>query len=328
MDNRTIASCDIGYGYTKATDGQQTTVFPSVVGDVVEVNFDNEVMSAGSGHTLTLDGQSRFYGDRAQKQSRNPMTLFARERVEQADLMRALFAGAMVELGIKGRVKLCTGLPIDWYGDKETLERDLMGPYDLAIDGEPWPLHVCQAVIVPQPFGSFFDVALDADGKLINAGFVRSKVGILDVGTFTTDYALSEGLEYIAKGSGSTTAAMATVWRYVSDEIRRSWGIDYPLHKIDGFMRNGYTVMVEGHNLSILPMVEPALDALAQQVIAGARERWGKARDFARILLTGGGAEHIGDQVQAVYPHCQVLHSPHLGNLRGFQKYAIRKFGG
>jgi len=165
------------------------------------------------------------------------------------------------------------------------------------------------------------------DGQPINAAWVRSKVGILDVGTYTTDYALSDGLEYIAKGSGSHTAAMATVWRATRDAIRREWGLDYPLHKVDDFMRDGYTVMVEGHNRSILPMVEPALDALAQQVIAGARERWGKARDFARILVTGGGAEYVGDQVQVVYPHCQVLRDPNLGNVRGFYKYAIRKFG-
>jgi hypothetical protein len=60
--------------------------------------------------------------------------------------------------------------------------------------------------------------------------------------------------------------------------------------------------------------------------LAGARERWGKARDFTRILLTGGGAEYVKEQVQAVYPHCQVLPVPNLGNLRGFHKYAIRKF--
>lgn len=327
MDKRTIASVDIGYGYTKATDGAQTVVFPSVVGDVVEVNFDNEIVKAGTGHTVTLDGQAWYYGQRAQRQSRNPMTLFARERVEQAGLIRLLFAAAMVELGAQGRVKLCTGLPVDWYGDKETLEQALIGAYDLEVDGAPWPLHVCQIAIVPQPFGSFFDLILDKDGQPINAGWVHSKVGILDVGTYTTDYALSDGLEYIGKGSGSHTAAMLTVWEYVKERIAREWGIDYPRHKIDDFMRDGYAVMVEGHTRSILPMVEPALDALAQQVIAGARERWGKARDFARIIVTGGGAEYIGDQVQAVYPHSQVLSAPNTGNVRGFYKYAIRKFG-
>ena len=76
-------------------------------------------------------------------------------------------------------------------------------------------------------------------------------------------------------------------------------------------------------------MVEPALDALAQRVIAGARERWGNARDFARIIVTGGGAEHVGAKVKEIYPHNTiVVNRPNLGNVRGFYKYAIRKFGG
>ena len=72
--------------------------------------------------------------------------------------------------------------------------------------------------------------------------------------------------------------------------------------------------------------MQPAVEALSQQVIAFARDLWGSARDFDRIILTGGGAYYVADAVKQVYPQTLVLHEPHTGNLRGFFKYAVRKF--
>lgn len=326
MESKQIIGLDIGYGFTKATNGTQTVVFPSVGGDAVQADFDNEIITAGKGHKISIKGQDWVYGDHAQKHSRNPLTLFARERTEQRDLMELLFCAAMAELSVKGRVHLATGLPVDWFADKSELETLLLGDHAFTVDGETWTVFVCQVAIVPQPFGSFFDSILDNDGNLINASFARGKVGILDIGTYTSDYALSDGLEYIAKASGSKTVAMSTVWRQIRDGIKSDFGIEYELHKIDSILRNGRHITVQGHTKSIEDLIQPAVDNLAGQVLAGARERWGNARDFTRILLTGGGSEYVKDQVQAVYPHCQIINVPNLGNLRGFHKYAVRKF--
>jgi hypothetical protein len=167
---------------------------------------------------------------------------------------------------------------------------------------------------------------LDDDGALINAPFARGRVGILDIGTFTCDLALSDGFEYVAKASGSRTVAMSTVWRQVRDGIKERHSLEYDLHQIDHILRNGQSVTVQGQDQDIGDLVQPAVDVLAQQVLAFARDRWGRARDFRRILLTGGGAVHIAEAVKQVYPHTLVLSEPHKGNVRGFLKYAVRKF--
>jgi plasmid segregation protein ParM len=240
--------------------------------------------------------------------------------------LRVLFYAALVELGAQGKIALCTGLPVDWFGDRENLERALLGDHRFMADGEPWQVKVCQVVIVPQPFGSFFDQALDQSGDVINAGFVRGKVGILDVGTFTTDLALSDGLEYIAKGSGSRTVAMSTVWRQVRDGIKERFGIEYGLHYVDHIVRNGQAVTVQGRDHDVSDLVAGAVENLADQVIALARDRWGRALDFKRLIVTGGGAYYLADHVRAVYPHAITTHTPDQGNLRGFYKYAVRKF--
>ena len=109
METKQIIGLDIGYGFTKATNSVSTAIFPSVAGDVVKADFANDVVKAGTGHVVMINGQAFFYGTHAQKHSRNPMALLARERIEQRELMRVLFCGATTELGIQGRVSLCTG---------------------------------------------------------------------------------------------------------------------------------------------------------------------------------------------------------------------------
>jgi len=326
MEKQTIG-LDIGYGFTKATDGTDTVVFPSVGGDATQADFDNEIIRSGAGFKITLRGRDYFYGEHAQKHSRNSMALFARERTEQVDLMRLLFCGAMAELDVEGRIHLCTGLPIDWFADEAALRDLLAGEHVFSVNGDLRIVSVDEVVVVPQPFGSFFDTILDDFGIFTSSQF-RGKVGILDIGTFTTDYALSDGLEYVAKSSGSKTAAMSTVWRQVRDGIKVNHGLDYELHEIDAFMRDGRKVIVQGKSHSIEPLIGPAVDYLARQVLAGAREFWGKARDYNLILLTGGGAEYVKERVQAVYPHARVVRAPHLANVQGFRKFAFRKFGG
>ena len=118
MEKKQIIGLDIGYGFTKATNGAKTAVFPSVAGDVAQSDFGNDVIKASKDQVITLDGQEWFYGEQAQKHSRNPLALFARERTDQQDLMGVLFCAAMVELGVRGRYSLCTGLPVDWFSDR------------------------------------------------------------------------------------------------------------------------------------------------------------------------------------------------------------------
>ena len=92
-------------------------------------------------------------------------------------------------------------------------------------------------------------------------------------------------------------------------------------------IRNGCAVTVQGHERDITDLVRPAVDALAQQVLTFARDRWGRARDSKQVILTAGGAWYITEAVKKVYPHKMVISDPHLGDLRGFHKYARRKFG-
>ena len=64
--SKQIVGLDIGYGFTKATDGERTVIFPSVGGDVVMADFDNDLVKAGSfcGNNDFAEGHG-FDGDKS-----------------------------------------------------------------------------------------------------------------------------------------------------------------------------------------------------------------------------------------------------------------------
>jgi hypothetical protein len=64
---------DVGYGYTKATDGSKTIVFPSVVSPPVEMRFDPLLDHASESLnqlSVTFEGKHYFLGEMALRQGR------------------------------------------------------------------------------------------------------------------------------------------------------------------------------------------------------------------------------------------------------------------
>ncbi len=66
-----VLGIDIGFGFTKATDGKETVIFKSIYGDANEIQFwadfgDNSPID----HLhVTIDGKSYYIGDLAEQQS-------------------------------------------------------------------------------------------------------------------------------------------------------------------------------------------------------------------------------------------------------------------
>ena len=60
-----VLGADIGFGYTKATDGRQFQVFKSVVGEAAEIQFTDVLLPGAAQHPRHIEhgGQAYFVGD-------------------------------------------------------------------------------------------------------------------------------------------------------------------------------------------------------------------------------------------------------------------------
>ena len=338
-----IVGVDIGYGYTKAVGEERQVTFPSVIGKAERIRYENDIRASlhgswptghGSGIALNTEEGDRFVGELALLQSRVQWTLLDRSRVEDPSA-RLLFLAALSELVAHAadaqgtqEFRVVTGLPVQWYSDREKVVEQLRGKHFVRrVNGHEFVqrFQVADVLVVPQPFGSLFHELLSADGQIVDEDLGRSRVGVIDVGTYTTDYVLVDRLRYVERGSGSIATGMSKAYDLIARSLLDSFGLDLTMHEVDRAVREG-RVTVFGEERKIDWLVKPVFDALSQEILAQAVSLWGDGRELKAILATGGGAGMLGEWIQRRYPHARVLDDAALANVRGFEKYGRRKW--
>ena len=116
-----LLGIDIGFGFTKATDGKQTVIFKSIFGDANDIQFwtdfsENPVLD----HLhVTIDGKSYFIGDLAEQQSSVLNFTLDQERLI-TDFVRILaltVAGMFFKNSapINVPINVVSGLPIGYF---------------------------------------------------------------------------------------------------------------------------------------------------------------------------------------------------------------------
>lgn len=340
-----IVGVDVGYGYTKAVGDRNQVVFPSVIGKAERIRYQDALRPVGptqgeeTSHRATEDEHGialiteegdRFVGDLALLQSRLQWTLLDRSRVEDPSA-RLLFLAALSELTGDAReqdFRVVTGLPVNWYNDRDKVVQQFQGKHLVRrINGSQVVkrLSVSDVLVVPQPFGSLFHEILGPDGQIVQDDLARGRIGVIDIGTYTTDYVLVDALRYVEPGSGTISTAMSKAYELISRSILDTFGLDMRMHQVDQVVRAGF-VTVFGEKRDIRWLAAPVLDAISQEILAQAGTLWGDGRDLIAVLVTGGGAVALGNRIRDRYPHARVPVDAPLANVRGFQRYGCRKW--
>jgi hypothetical protein len=230
--------------------------------------------------------------------------------------------------------RVVTGLPVNWYADREKVVEQLSGKHVVRrVDGQQAdrphpPVHrfaVDEVLVVPQPFGSLFDAILGSGGQIVDEALAQGRLGVIDVGTYTTDYVLVDRLRYIERGSGTIATAMSKAYQLIGRSILDTYGLELRMHQVDRVVREG-RVTVFGEERSVDWLADPVFDVIAQEILAEAGTLWGDGRDLKAILVTGGGAMALGEHIRRRYAHARLLPDAALANVNGFFKYGRRKW--
>ena len=321
-----ILSVDIGYGYTKGIgpDGLRFS-FPSVTGTAEEISFATDLIRGGEVHPVTHGDRSFFYGEQALLQSRIQSAIFDRSRVHDRTY-KMLFIGALVEMSRlapdTARIQVVTGLPVGFFGDRAEVVKSFEGVYRITTD-HAIKLAVESVFVVPQPFGSLFRELLNDQGKIVQSDIERGRLGIIDVGTYTTDFVVSDDLRYVQRISGSIPIG----WNEVTSRVQQALGdlhrLELMPHEVDRAVQAG-EVRVRGEPVPLQPLIEPAMADIQTAVIARARDLWGEGAQLDMILVSGGGGPYLYDAIHDVYPHARLLDNAFWANAEGFYRFGQR----
>jgi len=330
---------NVGYGWTKAVNGEQSAVFESCIAPALQVAYKSDLANVNGHHQMTVNGQQWFVGETARLHQPD-LVIEPRARGRAENVILPLALSALYRVGVRdGQVSLITGLPIRWYAqDKNNLAEMLNGKHvftahSLQGANVHHTVEIANVVVVPEAFGTYFRVLLNSVGELTDPAEIRNEhVAVADIGTHNTNYlAIAPGPRYTEGRSGSTPVGMARVYEIVVEGVYQKYGRELSFRAAEDVVRNstagGAQIRIDGELRNIDEIVTHALGAVAEAVTGTAKTLWGDGNDFAVILLTGGGAHPLRTYFEQVYKHARIItDDPQLANATGFYRYALRKF--
>jgi plasmid segregation protein ParM len=312
---------DLGYSAIKAVSAKKRVHFPSVVGTPDKARFS---FSGNSGGIILTGPANVLVGEQAVTQSRFVNRREDRSWIESDEYYHLALA-ALTELtkATVAELRIVTGLPVAFYGDKVVLRDLLMGEHRATREGRRSQLFkVTDCRVIPQPFGALLAATLDHRGNVADKDLATGNVGIIDVGGKTTNLLSVSRLSEIGRETASVSVGAWDVVRAV-----RGWladhcpNLDLRDHQvIDAIIAR--QVKYYGELQDLGPVVNNALEPMAEQVIAQATQLWNGGASLDAILVSGGGALLLGPAIQAHFRHARVVQEPVFANALGFYRFA------
>lgn len=231
--------------------------------------------------------------------------------------------------------RVLAALPVEVMGHKSMgaeflheLRSWLVGEHSFVVNGGNYHLTVEDVRIFPQGGAAFFDWLLDERGQLAREkSALHQMIGVCDIGFRTVNFfTLKEG-EVLRRFTGGNDAGIKTAAETLIKLVGEKYGIELSLKEADYFLRNPKEPLIlAGKAEDISPLAAQALRGTLSQIITYADRIWGTGHQFARILLVGGGAKLLGNELKARFPHAELVPDPVFANARGLAKIAARRW--
>ncbi len=328
-----LVAIDIGYGYTKGLTDKKQVIIASMVGPAENIRYESDIIEAnGRGIALSVGARSFFIGEQAELQSASVSQTLDVTRTGSIEQKALFYAVASTLVPTTAEVvKVMTGLPVADFDERNrTALRDMLnGEHTIIRQGKHKRIFTVDNVyVVPQALGSLFAIVLDRRGKLVDSDLAEGRVGIIDVGTLTTNYVLVDRLRYVDVLSDSITTGMAEMLQKVARDLKREYGLDWGLKlgKVDKAVRQR-SVEIKGDPVNISNSIAPHMESLADTIISKARSLWGEGLDLRAVVLTGGGSLELAPYVRRAYSHTRrVSGDPQFANVTGYLRAGLRRF--
>ncbi len=331
-----VLGIDIGFGFTKATNGKKTLIFKSIFGDASEIQFwadfgDN----TPTDHIhVTIDGKSFFVGDLAEQQSSVLNFTLDQEKLisEYVRILALTIAGLFYNNNahINVPINVVSGLPIGYFKQNhERFNEILTGHHRVtyhSYNGNKITreIYINKVRMLPQPLGSILNQLMDDDGQIINEELASQKVGVVDIGFRTTDFTILDHLRYIDRGSRTIDTGISKGFSVISNKLREKCGVGVELYRLYKAAEEG-TIKMRGHGFSFEKIRDQVYSQLASTIANDLDRLWADDWDIENILLTGGGcrelAKYLSPLITGNVVPVDSNTDPRLNNVLGYAKY-------
>jgi len=336
-------SLDPGFGAFKATtiNGKQYTVtIPAIVGaGTLTKTHLSTGLGRGKKHdepiNVSFDGVNYLVGDNVHRYAR-PIERLDWERLGNGPELRALFYAALWHTAqdkMDGFThNILVGLPVQVLANASVAQSTraklrgwTVGEHHFSCCGVDTHYTIANVKTMAQPLGSFFNWGMDNAGQWIQSDNPRAKFAVADIGFNTLDLFVIEDGRVNERYSSGDTLGIRRANSFIKNSIKDRYGVTISLHEADALMRSKSPVLHHSAgSTDLTPLVKQALADTFGGIASFMEDTWGNARQFRRVIITGGGAEALRDNLLTLYPHATILPDAQTANAVGLAKFAQR----
>lgn len=327
--NPRLVSFDLGNGFTKYVSSSGEGFFPSVFA-LQEPGIDFDGLRSADDFVISLDGDTYAVGYSAWRLGNISVRTLDRTRVLGPEY-RVLFASALAASCAQGGIiQPILSLPVSWYEEKRRnqVKSHLAGQWEIGSNGRNMSFSVPLDLIsiVPEGFGTICSLALDRNGKAHSNGLLRMIVGVVDVGTKTTDLSMFDGLQIVPARTAGYDIGLVQVYNIMSRLAERELGHTFSIEQLDETLHGGQLWHgPEDVSLQAAEWKHQALLQVSRSIAGHVKSLWGGGNDVQRIILTGGGAQHLYQYLMNDFSHLQPVANGPMANVVGGFSYGILK---
>lgn len=328
-----ILAIDTGFGFTKATNGNKSIIFKSILGESTDIQFKGGILAEGAADEnihIEVDGQSYFIGEMAERQSNVRSFTLDQAQFFTSHLKPLALAAAARLSGSFMPTGLVTGLPIGYFREyREAISAALLGDHKIvltALNGkrEDKTIKINEVKVIPQPFGSLFNLMMNDLGELGEKRYVHEKIGIIDIGFKTSDFTVADRMRYSERGSRTTDTGIAKAFGMIAGKLRDKSGVNIELYRLYDAVDKG-SIKIKGKVYDLKAPTEMVFSQLAASIASDVDRLWSDDWDIDTIVLTGGGGAALAKYLQPLI-NGQVIavdptKDPRLCNVQGYWKY-------
>jgi plasmid segregation protein ParM len=309
---------DIGYGFVKAASSTGKKVsFPSMFAPCGHDPLNGAIKSKGSGYKVRITTNGRreesLVGEAAAHNLSAQGFVAQQEKPAQLHdtllLTAAHLEGAGKNVMFNGGARLAVGLPLSFYRSQKSVLKERLERLEarLSVDSGPERLISFSRVSVfPQ-----------GTGALVSAGNALPKsglVGLIDIGTYTSDFLLFEmrnGAPVpVADACGSMEIGLYPAYRVIAAEFEQQAGGALPprmYHVAFDHARQEILMSYQGREINLHRAWLQAQREVASTITSQVRAAWGDRAGFLNMtVFAGGGAINFWDVLKGAFPQSRL----------------------
>jgi plasmid segregation protein ParM len=331
-----VLGVDIGFGFTKATNGKETLIFKSLLGDAADIQFWADFGNgAPTDHLhVTINENSYFIGDLAEQQSSVIHFTLDQERLftDYVKILALTAVGMLLPDKATSGVplNLVSGLPIGFFKENHKRFNELLvGHHTVTYhtpDGQSTDksININDVLMLPQPMGTILNLVMDERGKISEHDLAHKKIGVIDIGFRTTDLAIMDRLRFLNRGSKTIDMGISKAFSVIANNLREKSSVNVELYRLYRATETG-TISMRGHGISISKITDQVYSQLATYIADEVNRLWANDWDVEVIFLSGGGSRDLASFLQPLIAGNIIPVNPsedlRLSNVKGYLKY-------